>query len=459
MERTEPTTTLTRRTVLAGLGATAVGIGLGRPVTAGAQAADLGFPDGWSRMVKITPGAWCVWPEQRAVMHPDGRLFVGVVRPMPEPKVSQIEVVSADTTHLRVRERFVVHRITGRSPDDHWSPGLRLIDGKVQTGWALHSADNWVDVGPSLRVPLTRVRAAPRSFACYVQNLTTNGRRWVAYRDTLRGWSLMSSSSTSQPWTIHGPLVLGDVEGRRPYVRFRSDGERLHFVASDGHPEQTASLYGGVVHADLSITDSGGRPLGAVGTAPVDPRVLSPIRAGRANEDLTVAVTNRCVDLVLLDGHLQAVISAREPGPTTASPPNGAHWHRYHLARSPVGSGTWTVEPLAWAGSELAARHPDYVGLAVTDPTRPDRVVVSTDVDPRTGTTTTTGRWQLWEGVRAPETPGAPWRWRPLTADRVHDNLRPVIATEGPHKALAWMRGSYRSYFDFTTEICARRAR
>ncbi|MCL5270235.1 MAG: hypothetical protein M1457_06745 [bacterium] len=49
---------------------------------------------------------------------------------------------------------------------------------------------------------------------------------------------------------------------------------------------------------------------------------------------------------------------------------------------------------------------------------------------------------------------GATWRWTALTRDSEADNIRPVCVRAGRRATIApWMRGRYRAYTDFQTDI------
>ena len=94
------------------------------------------------------------------------------------------------------------------------------------------------------------------------------------------------------------------------------------------------------------------------------------------------------------------------------------------------------------------------------DPSNPTRVVISTNVHPSTAdplVSATDGlvHWELFQGDRTGE---GEWSWTPLTVDSVEDNIRPVIASGGAAKALAWMRGRYWTWTAFNTRIVVRRA-
>lgn len=443
---------MSRRTVLR------LGVGAAAVATLGLSAcerdlAQVAFPPSGQGMVAAR-GGWCVWPYQRAVMHPDGRLFVGAVRPVSRIS-SRIEVTSVDTVNLQPSETFPIARVDNRTPDDHWSPSLALIGNQVQVGWTRHDHDaEWLMVGTSLRQPLQRFDVPGASSVTYTQSLTTTGRRWVGYRDARRGWSIMSSVDRGTTWTHHGPIIA-NAEFERAYVAMASDGERLHLLVADAHASsRRTSIWHGILHPDLAVSDSFGTVVGTVGEAPAPPSALTLVRAGAMGADLAGDVTNRAIGLTMVDGQPSALISSREPGPTTDAPPNGQYWHRYHWARRDP-SGTWSASPLAWAGSELSARSIDYVGKGALDPTSVDRLVISTDVHPVTGAPTgPSSRWNLWQGHRGVDG----WSWEQLTHDNHRDHIRPVIATGGRHKALAWMRGRYTSYYDWDTDICVRRA-
>ncbi|MEZ5137555.1 MAG: hypothetical protein R2711_01875 [Acidimicrobiales bacterium] len=146
----------------------------------------------------------------------------------------------------------------------------------------------------------------------------------------------------------------------------------------------------------------------------------------------------------------------RDPWPAGEAA-TGRWRHRLLWARQ-RGDGRWTVEPLAWGGGELYRNQPDYCGLGCLDPHDPTRVVVSSDVDPASGVPLRSpidGRahHELFEGRRVGE--GA-WRWEQLTRPGTRDNLRPVLVAGAGASALAWMRGTYRSWTDFDTEIVVR---
>ncbi len=154
-------------------------------------------------------------------------------------------------------------------------------------------------------------------------------------------------------------------------------------------------------------------------------------------------------------------MSAPDQGTGLASgPPSVGRWrHAYRWVHLQP-DGTWAVEHLAWAGSELYGNQPDYTGLASVDPTDANAVVLSTNVHPATGQPLVSAadgatHWELFAGRRRATAP-SPWSWTPLTTNSTADNLRPVIVAGSGHRAVAWMHGTYRSWFDFDTQLMVR---
>jgi hypothetical protein len=117
----------------------------------------------------------------------------------------------------------------------------------------------------------------------------------------------------------------------------------------------------------------------------------------------------------------------------------------------------WKVREICYAGSRLYAGEEDYTGLASLDPLDSRIVIVSGNVNPVSGRplrSTKDGQqhWELFmglsqEGIRNN-------RWSALTENSDTDNIRPVVVSVGDGQALVlWMRGNYRSYTNFDTDI------
>jgi hypothetical protein len=142
-----------------------------------------------------------------------------------------------------------------------------------------------------------------------------------------------------------------------------------------------------------------------------------------------------------------------EPASPSAPRSLGRQW--YYYAR--YDGRTWRVHRLADAGAALYPEEPFYTGLVALHPNDPDRVFVSTDVDPRTGAllvSATDGRphHELFEGVTVDG--GTTWRWSAITADSTVDNVRPIVPSGDPGRTvLLWLRGTYTTYQDYDLDV------
>lgn len=421
------------------------------------RAVAVGAPPG---ELVVGPGAWCWFQAPRAAIDAAGTLWVGSTQGAGAPSPGRVQVTEVDLAAWRVRRRVPLGH---DRVDDHTSPSvLPLADG-VQVGWAPHRQASWLEVG-RLGGPLQRIErpgalVAPGRGTSYVSAHVVAGERWVLYRGEGFTWHLLTSLD-GERWQHRGAVVHPDRPGQRPYLAAASDGARLHLVASDGNPtERPGSGVGcGSIDAELVVADGHGRPVGRVGDHAPTPRALTRLvegRPGRTEADDTDAWI---CQVAVVHRRPTAILSVRDPWPATGD--RIGRWrHRLLWARQRA-SGRWTVEHLAWAGSELYGNQPDYCGLGTVDPLDPRRVVVATDVHPATGAALRSradGRVhrELFEGRREAE---GRWRWRAITAHSSRDHLRPLLVAGGGRTVLIAMRGTYRSWTDFDTELVLRLA-
>jgi hypothetical protein len=146
-----------------------------------------------------------------------------------------------------------------------------------------------------------------------------------------------------------------------------------------------------------------------------------------------------------------------QKGSAGLPPGQGGEDHRYRLARWT--GGEWVDHEIARAGRRLYPNEDDYTGGVALVPGDPERLFISTDVDPVTGAPLVSRadgkrhyeifRGQAREGGRG-------FRFEPLTRDSTVDNLRPIVPRTGDRRELLlWLRGSYRSYTDYALEVVA----
>ncbi len=244
-------------------------------------------------------------------------------------------------------------------------------------------------------------------------------------------------------WSYAGKLLTEGGGGDRPYVKYASDGEKIFFISTDRHPRNYAnSIYAGYVqdgvlyNSDGTVIDN--TVFDGSGVAP-----SSLTTVFQNGTDFNGTTMNRAWTInIEVDntGNPVAIFSARAN--------DNNQDHRFFYAR--FDGVDWQVNEMALAGGYLYSSEDDYTGLVSIDPSNPNVVYMSSDIDPRTDTGTS--KYELYKGVTADF--GATWTWEAITENSTVDNLRPVVPEwNGQNTAVAWLRGNYYSYTNWNTEV------
>lgn len=408
-------------------------------------------------------GSWCWYSSPRTVVDGD-QLYAGsVVTGTGTAQDGEIVVHKVDLAKRRIAARTVVGHAV--QPDDHANPSVSLPNGPgggVQVAWAPHTRrpeDGYVYagmLGDELQ-PITEQMDG----TAYAAAERVAGQRWILTRRVLveRSWSLLRYRP--EGWENLGQVTTAVPSAEeaepRPYHVVASSGSHMHLFVSTSNPSQQpfSSVYHGTVNPDLQVRRTDGRVVGTVGSSPPPITALTKVwdghrSGGRDGRGWPVAAN-------WAKGRPNVIISTRDTyGSPAMKLPGALSQLRYVWARRRL-DNTWNVEHLAWAGSELYPAQPDYSGLAALDPVDPYRVVVSTNVHPRSGKplrSSSDGRvhWELFEGYRSTTR----WAWTPITSNSTADNLRPSIAVGGGHRALTWLRGNYPHYTTADTRLVMR---
>ena len=265
------------------------------------------------------------------------------------------------------------------------------------------------------------------------------------------GWdpNFIASDDSGNTWDISGRLLDWP---DRPYIKYASNrGDTVHFIATDGHPRVfDNSVYHGFIRNGF-VHDASGRVVDRLDAQGLRDKSLTRIFEGNPH---SVAWT---VDLELDGrGYPVAALSVQKDGAAIRNDLGEAVAldHRYVYARFD-GEG-WISHEMAYAGTGLYAREPDYTGLVAIDPNEPEVVYVSSDVHPGTGLPNISRadnrrHYEIFRGRTSDG--GRSWSWTAITQDSTTDNLRPVVPRSDRYRAVLWMRGDYRTYTDYGTDI------
>ncbi|USN99482.1 MAG: glycoside hydrolase family 88 protein [Phycisphaeraceae bacterium] len=405
---------------------------------------------------------WCWYQDERAII--DGHAIVfGSVAGENSPKgrdgwagdirVTRVDLDSGDAQRFTLKGGF--------NCDDHAAPAIyRRSDGRYLAVYSGHSVD---------RQSRWRVSSEPGSIESWEAERTLDFPERVCYSNLhfladenggkgrlysfLRadGWdpNAMVSDDEGLTWCLAGRLLDWP---DRPYVKYASNGrDTIHFITTDGHPRIfDNSVYEGYVMGG-KVYDSFGHAVDDFDSAGLTEKTLTKIFQG---DPQNVGWT---VDMALdPHGYPVVALSVQKDGAAIRNNPNEAIAldHRYMYGR--FDGKAWHVHQMAFAGTGFYAAEPDYTGLCAIDPNETSVVYISADVDPETGLPNVSSadnqrHYEIFRGET--DDGGESWTWTPITRDSTVDNIRPVIPSSKDYRAVLWMRGSYRTYTDFGTDI------
>jgi hypothetical protein len=243
----------------------------------------------------------------------------------------------------------------------------------------------------------------------------------------------------------------------RPYVKYASDGgSKIHFAATEDHPlDYNNSVYCGFIE--------GGRSYRATGElvdenifdalAPSPQKFTKVFSGDHANVAWIVDIE------VDKSGNPRVLFSVQKHNLIRDRFSKGQD-HCYCYAR--LQDKNWVVREIAYAGTRLYAGEDDYTGLAALDPNNPEVVVISTNADPVSGRPLISeldGRRHYELFSTTINTSGERLLWRPVTQNSTADNIRPLIprGLVNGSSVLVWMRGEYRKYTDYNTQVVVMR--
>ena len=407
-------------------------------------------------------GAWSWFEDERAIVDPlsqkilvgscaDGSGFGGAAR------AGDIDLACLDLQTGRVTSFELHDRLQG---DDHNSPALLLRpDGRFLAMYGMHGGSGtppllsrWrTSVHPGDPDSWTVERTFQHTRAMSYSNLhwlpDAAGGQGVLYnfvRATNYDPNVMVSGDLGDTFTGTGKVLTEGGNSDRPYVKYASDGStRVHLITTERHPRNfDNSIYHGYIenHAlhdsfgtvlDTDVLDASGRA----------PNALTAVfRTGTAFGG-TVMRRAWTVDLAVdPGGEVRALFIARAADQSTD--------HR--LFRAHFDGSTWSTYEVCAMGGYLYAAEDDYTGLGALHPDDPDRIFVSTRIDPRTGATLP--HHEIFDGITADG--GRTWSWQPVTQDSSVDNLRPIVPKwSADRTALLWFRGTYSTYTDYDTAV------
>ena len=409
-------------------------------------------------------GGWCWFQDERVIVC-DGQLILGTVAgtnahgaDAGDLEVTGYNLRTGQLTHAEIHGRF--------ERDDHAAPAfLSLLDGRVLAAYGRHSGDRYM---------CWRITARPGDITAWEpeqkvdcgagytysnlhrlsreQNRIYNFHRGVGFNP-----NYMISDDDGRAWRYGGRLLQWRVRGSssRPYVRYASNGsDEIHFITTEDHPrDYDNSIYHGIIRSG-NVYGSNGQLVSKLSTSTdttLSPTNLTRVFAG--GPDRVAWTTDLHLDR---EGRSYVAFSVQVDGAAHQTNFNaGGLDHRYYYGR--WDGKAWQVHEMAHAGTRLYKPEVDYTGLVALDPHDPDIAFISTNADPANGQPLVSAadgkrHHEIFKG--AARDGGRSWNWTAMTANSIADNLRPTIPIwPGDQRAVLWLRGSYRTYQDYTLDV------
>jgi autotransporter-associated beta strand protein len=454
-----------------------------------------------------TNGGWSWFSDSRAIIV-NNQVILGTIAGFTGNGSTggDVDVTSYNLTTHALTETLLHSAL---EQDDHDDPAFTVLpDGRIMVLYQTHGSTNdtlwrvstsagettsWNPEQTSV-VNVTNDgngNTYANPFYLSVPNEVVSASRAIGYDPN---YSVFTNLTNTTPTFTYGghwmywknPNTGGALTGGngRPYLKYASNGtDRIWFATTEDSPQNYLnSLYCGYMQFTNtgagSVYTSTGTLLGGLSTGTAPTGGSNPPTSGNAGDitsgtgksylptDFTPIVkANAVYNGVDLTGKYvgwassMQLDSAGDPyvGFVVVDNTTGAYGNDLEYYYAHFDGASWQVHRVGYAGLPLYNGQNQYAGLMTVDPLDPNRIFISSDVDPVTKASLLgpdgKQHWQIFEGNSTDG--GATWGWTQLT-DTASDNLRPV-ATSNPDgtEALAWERGTYTSYTSWNTSMVA----
>ncbi|MBL8179565.1 MAG: BNR-4 repeat-containing protein [Bryobacterales bacterium] len=392
-------------------------------------------------------GGWCWFEDERAIVS-GGKLIFGVVA---SGRKGNVEAVTYDLKSGEAKV-FVLHKPDTaeeqrRWMDDHNSPAFLLRpDGRVLAMYAKHGVDEKIyyrvsepkNPGQWGEERIFVPSATSKVTYSNPHYLPMEKRIYNFFRGIHNSFkpSYAYSEDLGETWTAGNVFINVPTQFRhRPYVKYASNGrDTVHIAYTDGHPRDFDNSIYHIYYRNGMLHRSDGKPIRALKEGLQTPEEGTLVYKGGPKNVAWISDLH-------LDGKGNPVLVFSEQ-----RDPSGSD-HRYHYAR--WAGGKWRENEIAHAGSRLYKGEDDYTGNVALDPKDTDRVYISTNADPVSGTALP--HYEIYLGVT--KDGGAKWTWTAVTKDSSEDNIRPIcpIVRGGP--PVLWLRGKMLTYTNYRFQV------
>lgn len=397
-------------------------------------------------------GGWCWYQDPRALIHHGKLILAGLSGRSGDVKISVYDLEAGKNLGT-----VVLHEKFER--DDHDVPALYARpDGSILAMYAKHAKENvhyyrisdpedYMKWGPEQRF----VHDFKHQTGVTYMNLyymKDQGLLYNFFRDgPTFNPSFMTSADHGDTWGNRTHFIADGLGGRnRPYARYlQRDANTVGVSFTEGHPRNYGnSLY----YADFrngAFYKVDGTKIKDLAAGPLLPSDAEKIYLGAETWEKpkgSESVPNSawtCAAAIDSHGfpHLGYTVYLSDSD------------HRFRLAT--WNGTTWDDREIAHAGKCLYQKESSYTGLMAFDPESPERIVISSDVDPTNGKNSG-GVHEIYAADVGLKGSVTTIQWSPLTAGSRHRQIRPIFVAAEGYKVLLWLSGPWNTYIDYQSD-------
>jgi rhamnogalacturonyl hydrolase YesR len=407
----------------------------------------------YEERLMMKDAGWTWYNDERAVVGPND-LYIGGVNAQGQVVFYDYVLRPRHSTQVR-KENDVLS--TWIDKDDHNNPALLMLNGKLLAAYSTHGHKkfwNWrvaelKNFWNSRTPHWGKEQSFPTANSTYANLYHLSAEQGRIYNfHRAKGWNpnIAWSDDGGKTWQGGFEMIRNGNNSVRPYVKYAGNNrDRIDIFFTDGHPRNEAanSLYHIYLQDQVFYKSDGTviRSLADVEKQPIVPAEATKIYDGSSSGGRAwVHDLERAENSVLVGAFI-----------TSPDGDEGSDL-RYGYCVLDPNTKQWVVNEIAFAGTYLYPAERHYAGGICLDPENTAVVYLSANVDPATGAPNASGRYQIFRGVTADK--GVCWQWQQLTFDAAQDNLRPFVPiNHGKETCVLWMKGEYRTYKAFRTDI------
>lgn len=398
-------------------------------------------------------GGWCWYQDPRVVISNKELIIAGLSGQSGDARLGIFDLKKENLDSV-----IVLHKNLGA--DDHNVPALyKRPDSSILAVWAKHAGEkthyysisdpknylNWSATKKFEHEYKGRMGVTYMNLH-YIKN---EEKLYNFFRDGLNfNPSFITSTDHGETWGNRTHFMSNDVEGfQRPYAKYlQVDENTIGISYTDAHPRNYGNnLYYVEFHNNNFYTVDG-TFIKSLDNGPLLASSAEKLYKGSDTKEKGVvneSVPNSAWTCAMAkdennNPHIGYTLYLNDSD------------HRFRITSW---NGTkWLDREIAYAGKCLYKVESSYTGLLAFDPEDPTKVYISTDVNPSTGEDLG-GNHEIYSAKIGENDDISNIKWKAITTNSPHRNIRPIVASGGGYKVLLWLYGPWHTYLNYDTDV------